>query len=247
LQEKAERSAFRVRGSRTFGPHPPQPLALLVIDTVSRVLAGGNENGSDDMGALVRSLDRLRDELRCHVLAVHHSGKDQARGARGHSLLHCAVDTEIEVVRDAGTGISLATVTKQRDGATEGQVAFRLRQVELGEDEDGDAVTSCVVEPADSTAPVRKRPKLTGAAAVGLEQLRNCLADHAAEMPASSHIPAGFRGVTLTYFRSYLEKAGVINPDGNPREQFRRIRVTLQERGYIGVWEDFVWLSQPDT
>jgi hypothetical protein len=33
------------------------PLALIVIDTVSRVLAGGNENGPDDMGALVRSLE----------------------------------------------------------------------------------------------------------------------------------------------------------------------------------------------
>jgi len=38
------------------------PLALLVIDTVSRALAGGNENSPDDMGALVRSLDTLRDE-----------------------------------------------------------------------------------------------------------------------------------------------------------------------------------------
>jgi hypothetical protein len=37
---------------------------------VSRVLAGGNENAPDDMGALVRSLDRLRDELHCHVCAV---------------------------------------------------------------------------------------------------------------------------------------------------------------------------------
>jgi RecA-family ATPase len=72
------------------------PLRLLVIDTVSRALAGGNENAPDDMGALVRSLDQLRHALACHVLAVHHAGKDLARGSRGHSLLRCAVDTEIE-------------------------------------------------------------------------------------------------------------------------------------------------------
>jgi RecA-family ATPase len=47
------------------------------------------------MGALVRSLDRLRDELHCHVCAVHHLGKDATRGSRGHSLLRCAADTEI--------------------------------------------------------------------------------------------------------------------------------------------------------
>jgi hypothetical protein len=34
-----------------------------------------------------------------------------------------------------------------------------------------------------------------------------------------------------------------VNEDGNPREQFRRIRVTLQEQGYIGVWDDFVWVN----
>jgi len=60
---------------------------------------------------------------------VHHAGKDAARGSRGHSLLHCAVDTEIEVTRNSG---HTATVTKQRDGATGEQVVFRLRQVELG-------------------------------------------------------------------------------------------------------------------
>jgi len=94
---------------------------LIVIDTVSRVLAGGNENGPDDMGALVRSLDRLRDELRCHVCAVHHLGKDATRGGRGHSLLHCAVDTEIAVARNGNAGIATATVTKQRDGIAGGR------------------------------------------------------------------------------------------------------------------------------
>src|SRR4029077_17957575 len=32
-------------------------VALIVIDTVSRALAGGNENAPDDMGSFVRSLD----------------------------------------------------------------------------------------------------------------------------------------------------------------------------------------------
>ena len=57
------------------------PLHWLLADApnefVSRVLAGGNENAPDDMGALVRSLDRLRDQLHCHVCAVapHRQGQ----------------------------------------------------------------------------------------------------------------------------------------------------------------------------
>jgi hypothetical protein len=89
------------------------PFALVEIDIISRAMAGGNENAPDDMGALVHSIDRLRDEMHCHVSAVHHVGKEANKGSRGHSLLHCAVDTEIEVIHNDATGISVATVTKR--------------------------------------------------------------------------------------------------------------------------------------
>jgi hypothetical protein len=163
--------------------------------------------------------------------------------------LKAAVDTVIEISRDEISKVSTASIVKQRDGATEGQFAFRLRQVELGVDQDGDPVTSCIVQ-ADHAGDARPAPqlgKLTAAARVGLDQLKNCMADQSVELPVSAHIPIGIRGVTLTYWRNYLEKAAVINPEGNPREQFRRIRVTLQERGFIGVWNDFVWLSHAVT
>jgi hypothetical protein len=38
-----------------------------------------------------------------------------------------------------------------------------------------------------------------------------------------------------------LLKASIINRDGNPREQFRRIHVTLSNAGLIGIWNDIVW------
>jgi hypothetical protein len=109
---------------------------LVIIDTVSRALAGGNENAPDDMGAFVTALDLLRAKLGCAIVAVHHIGKDASRGGRGHSLLHCAVDTEVEVERCDG-GASVATVTKQRDGPGGGEIGFLMRQVYLGDDQDG--------------------------------------------------------------------------------------------------------------
>jgi hypothetical protein len=84
---------------------------VVVIDTVSRALAGGNENAPDDMGRFVNALDRLREALGATIIAVHHIGKDASRGGRGHSLLHCAVDTEILV--EKRDGVSVATVTDQ--------------------------------------------------------------------------------------------------------------------------------------
>jgi RecA-family ATPase len=63
------------------------PVALIVIDTLSRAMAGGNENSPDDMGKFVANCDRLRLAAKAHVLVIHHAGKDEGRGARGHSLL----------------------------------------------------------------------------------------------------------------------------------------------------------------
>jgi KaiC/GvpD/RAD55 family RecA-like ATPase len=223
-----------------------EPLALLVIDTVSRALAGGNENAPDDMGAFVRSVDRLRAELCCHVALIHHTGKDQSRGSRGHSLLHCAVDTEIEVARDPTAGVSTATLTKQRDGATDGQIAFRLRRVELGSNQDGDPVTSCIVEPTNETLP--KRPErsasLPASAKIALSTLQKAIAEAGKEAPASNHIPTT-RLVEVETWRRY-HYAGTasdgVTADAR-KKAFQRARDHLQAAGAINIHTDLVWIT----
>lgn len=101
-------------------------VGLVVLDTLSRVLAGGDENASTDMGILVKHLDTLRNATRVHLLVVHHSGKDRARGARGHSLLRAAVDTEIEIADKQ------IIATKQRDMEEKAVSAFELDKVDVG-------------------------------------------------------------------------------------------------------------------
>lgn len=120
-----------------------RPFGLTVVDTLSRAMAGGDENSSTDMGAMVKHLDVLRKALSTHVMAVHHSGKDRARGARGHSLLRAATDTEIEVAD------RVISVTKQRDLDSSFASGFELEVLTLGVDAEGDPVTSCTVKLVD--------------------------------------------------------------------------------------------------
>jgi hypothetical protein len=127
--------------------HPGKPL-LIVIDTLSRIMAGGDENSAADMTALIRNIDAIREATGAHIMLVHHTGKDTARGARGHSSLRAATDTEIEVSNEGGA--RAAMVTKQRDHQGGETFAFALKSVILGTDTDGDDVTSCVIEPVDS-------------------------------------------------------------------------------------------------
>ena len=115
------------------------PISLVVVDTLSRAMAGGDENSSVDMGAMVKHLDRLRAACGGHVMVVHHTGKDKAKGARGHSLLRAATDTEIEVAEGR------ISATKQRDLDKSWSGGFELAVHVLGVDGEGDPVTSCTV------------------------------------------------------------------------------------------------------
>lgn len=123
---------------------------VLVVDTVAQVTPGGNENSSEDMGRLIHHCAGLHRALGATVLLVHHAGKDASRGARGWSGLRAAADAELEVVRKpAGR---LLRVTKQKDGADDGCWGFDLRPIQIGVDEDGDPIDSCVV--VEANAPI---------------------------------------------------------------------------------------------
>lgn len=124
-----------------------QRVSMVVIDTLSRAMAGGDENGPTDMTAFIANVDALREAVGSHNMIVHHSGKDTAKGARGHSSLRAATDTEIEL--DVTEGIRTATATKQRDLEPQPPFVFSLKVHTLGQDEDGDAVTTCTIQPAD--------------------------------------------------------------------------------------------------
>ncbi|WP_321924531.1 AAA family ATPase [Burkholderia sp. BCC1998] len=127
---------------------------LLVIDTLNRAAPGTDENSSVDMGHLIEACKEAQRRLGGVVLLVHHTGKDGTKGLRGHSSLYAALDAAIEVSRNDGR--REWSVAKSKDDADGGRNAFALRVVELGDDEHGEPVTSCVVEPDESTKEVAR-------------------------------------------------------------------------------------------
>ena len=130
---------------------------VLVIDTLNRAASGADENTSRDMGELIDACKRLQAELSGLVVLVHHSGKDATKGLRGHSSLYAALDAAIEVTRN-GDRREWA-IEKAKDGSDGERHAFKLQQVEIGTDDDGEPVTSCAVVP-DHAPPNASRLKL---------------------------------------------------------------------------------------
>lgn len=123
---------------------------LIVVDTFAQVIAGANENSGEDVGRALKHCKALHKHTGALVLLVHHSGKDSSKGARGWSGLRAAADVEIEVVRDGDDRV--ATVTKMKDGTDGAQYGFKLLSVPVWRDEDGDEVTTCVVEATEARA-----------------------------------------------------------------------------------------------
>ena len=125
-------------------------IAMIIVDTLSRSMPGGDENSPASSTAVIAACDRIRGETDAHLLLVHHSGKNLEAKARGHSSLRAAVETEIELSYDEATGLRTALSTKQRDLEGGRKFHFKLNVIELGHDADGDPVTTCVIVPASS-------------------------------------------------------------------------------------------------
>ncbi len=108
---------------------------MIVIDTLARSFGGGNENASEDMGAFIAMMGHLQAQTGAAVLLVHHSGKDEARGQRGHSSLLGAVDAELELMKlsedDSLHRIGQLTITKQKDGEDGLKFLFHMETVAL--------------------------------------------------------------------------------------------------------------------
>jgi hypothetical protein len=202
---------------------------LIVVDTLSRAMAGGNENSPDDMGALVAGADRVRTETGAHVCLIHHSGKDDTKGARGHSLLRAAIDTELKIERGEGDRAPVkAIVTKQRDLDCTGAFAFKLKPVELGTNRRGKPITSRLVEPAEMPG-----PWLSEAEEEALEILNDLLPEgDDATVPINA-----WREAVL----SRLAAEGVTKRD-TQRQRWKRGLDGLTKRGIVELFGDNVGL-----
>lgn len=224
---------------------------LIVIDTLSRVMAGGDENAPADMTAFIRNVDAIRAHTGAHIMIVHHSGKDAARGARGHSSLRAATDTEIEVQEPETDedgfqrGVRLAKVTKQRDYQGGEIFAFDLEQVHLGVDQDGDPVTSCVVKAVDAMAVIQARSRTKGLGG-NQEIIADAFDDMIGEGLAKPN-PAGpgfpdagrFWTVELSALRRFAEgKFGAERPASAWRDAWKSL---IEKRRLFHVNGGIVW------
>lgn len=122
-----------------------QPVRLIIVDTLAAATTGADGSSDKDMGLVCQRLRKVATELDCAVLVVHHSGKDVAKGMRGSSAILGAVDYTL--LAEEKDGASLLRVEKMRDASKSQAIRFKLVEVVIGKDDDGEDETSCVIRP----------------------------------------------------------------------------------------------------
>ncbi|MBT4081022.1 MAG: AAA family ATPase [Gammaproteobacteria bacterium] len=134
--------------------------ALVVIDTLHRNM-GGDENSSQDFAQFLDNIEApIKTRHKCCVMIIHHTGHDAGGRGRGSSAQRASYDHDFMLTKKED--ISVLENEKNKDNSPAPEIAFELKQVDLGViDEDGDAVTSCVLHQTEVPSEKTKTDKLS--------------------------------------------------------------------------------------
>jgi AAA domain len=213
-----------------------EDVVLIVIDTISRAMCGGDENSPKDMGAIVAATSKLQTETKAHVLWIHHMPQDGAERLRGHGALLGAMDTTVHVEK-LSDNIRTATVIKANDSEEGERVAFSLESVTIGPETTAPVV---VAEDADKAHPVKAGRTLSPRDKLALNALAE--ATLAYGLPGPADLPAGIKTVTIEQWREKMFEVSVITREhSNPTVAFGRICERLTSKKLVGIRGSLIW------
>lgn len=149
-----------------------RPIRLIVIDTLVRCIGFTDENDPGQMNSVLKNAQMIAQATGAHVLLVHHTGKDQDRGARGSSVLRTNVDSEFSLNAAQDGEIVRLTQEKQRNLAKGSDLAFSLEPHVIGyRKEDNKPITTVVARFEDAGATALPSSQLSAFAIATLTAL----------------------------------------------------------------------------
>jgi hypothetical protein len=222
----------------------PEAPRLIVIDTLARHMAGGDENLQRDMNAFVSGADRLWRETGAAVLLIHHSGKNGKM--RGSTVLPGGLDALFEV---QATGEKTVTLTcdKQKDNARFKSLGLVAHVCELPErDEQGNPLTSLVFD-LDTTGP--KAAEVSPKAKAALDALASFPEGASYSQWEAKTVENGARKGSFHYLKDNLLKDGHAFQDGQTKlyhlSTLKDLNETLAKAGTVSGETDYLSTLPP--
>jgi hypothetical protein len=206
-------------------------IKLVVVDTLARAFtsADSDENNANSMSIFVKNCDILAQAWNCCVLAVHHAGKDSAKGMRGSSALLGAVSSSFEIKRQSDSMVTCLKTTKQKD-AEEAEPLYLEAQEVSWHEALGVEQTSLVLDPRD--APPKKQ-FISGDQGVALDILDSLLQDdNVVEKDRLGNV-----GVPESLFRDVVIQS---LPNHSERRSWHKFKKRLENKEFIKVLNGLV-------
>lgn len=240
-----DKDALRLVSSTKFMAHATgEPTVLIVIDTVARVIPGADENHSRDIGRFIENLEIIRAGTGAHVLAIHHAGKEKAKGLRGSTALLGAADTTL-YVENLETSRA-AMIEKANDGDEGAGVFFTLESVELSIDPDtGEATSAPIVVSIEQPAEAKPKRQMADVEKIALDCLHAVLDEFGVKRDAT-HLDVPLivdKVVHEKYWRDrfYCKTKDTEDKPDTLKKRFQRVKEKLVRCERIGKAGDWAW------
>jgi hypothetical protein len=222
-------------------------VSLVIIDTLSQCLGGGEENGAG-MQAIIAAATDIAKSLNCVVVLVHHTGH-QGKDPRGHSSALGNPDSLLLFEND-GHLKSKVTVKKQKDGETGFSFGVELSEVALGTDKYGKSVTTLAVETIANSEPNRPQSKtLNSGQRFFMAQFEIALGNSQREIKPFPDGPK-LVAVSKEAVREQFNAASAHKEDAAKRQAFNRALNSLVEASYLITREinghAYLWKRRTD-
>jgi hypothetical protein len=216
-----------------------QSCNLIILDTLTRTFGPGDQHQSKDMTRYIQSVDALHRATTAHVLVIHHSPWSEDRG-KGAIDLDGAVDVSF-VVTAKGAGQSKVftlACTGSNDGEDGAITTFKLENVVLGTDDDGNETGAPVVVQVDA------KPEAGSHVDMAYESLEQEIGENGQQVPdGSPGFPDGTFAVTAQVWRErFYADCGTGVADDTLRKRFERAVKALLETGRVAKTGEWYWL-----
>jgi hypothetical protein len=233
-----EHQALIAEIQKPLGENQP---AAVVIDTLNRSITG-SESSDEDMSKYVKAADAIIATFNCAVVVVHHCGIEASR-PRGHTSLTGAADAQLAVKRNTD-GLGTVKLEWMKDGPEGDELSFRLETAEVGTDEDGEPITSCIVVEAERGRDEKRLSPTQQDAFDALVELVNKrqilpISDEKRAQPGQS-IAVPVEAWRAEFYRCISEGRDIKRD--SMKTAFNRARKDLKRLGKVGFYDDFAWL-----
>ena len=209
--------------------------SVVIVDTLNRAAPTSDENSSKEMGEILQACKWLQGLIGGLVVLVHHTGKDTTKGARGHSSLFAALDGAIEV--EKSNDKRSWSIAKAKDGQDGKNFPFYLKLHNLGQDLDGDEITSCTIEqalPNIFVKPPPQGPKQQSA----FKALKGHIASLTNPQVGIAGSPPGVPSMKFEDAVSYLAGTLTTTAKNKRSNEARRLLAGLTHSGHIDTGLD---------